>query len=338
MCLAGFCTKYTSFLLPTFSQSNRKLSEAEKVPFNKRALELREKHKADHPDYKYTPRRRNNNKSEGISTASSTPPSRSDKPPRRPKSSAPKRPIASKTNAVAHSSPSPTAYHTNGAHQNSFEMSSIADNNFYEQTASAYGLQMNRLNCIKTDPYNVTSYNVNIFDQSTIQRHSPCSTASSNLSCTTLTPPATPHSTAVLGASSPNKSCMIREREPNTFNTMNSAIRAPSEAFYRKYNSDACTYQPLTSYTGYPTVGSHCNNEADLEQAYSNPTIPEAYNTFGNDFFNDDIPSGIQTFHDLSQTMTGPHTDKKFACEIMDEERMPMHFVHLNDSYSYQMN
>lgn len=304
------------------AEPNRKLSETEKAPFNKRALELREKHKADHPDYKYTPRRRNNvnGKGETISTSAASP-SRSDKPARRPKSSAMKRPSAGKANTASNSSASSTAYGANPQHQNAFEISSIVDNDFYEQTANAYGLQINRLNGIKTDPYEISAYNINIFDQNNVQRHSPCSTASSNLSCTTLTPPATPHNTAILGSSSPGKGFMNREREPNA---LNSAIRPQPDHFYGKYQTDMYAYQQLPSYSSYPSTVNHGNNPSDLDQAYSNQPIQETYNHFGatNEYFGDDLAAGVHSYHDLNQAMTDPHLEKKYMCDMGEDERL----------------
>lgn len=296
----------------------RKLSESEKAPFNKRALELREKHKADHPDYKYTPRRRNN-KNEPIEPP---PSNRTTKGGRRTKANNTKRANANRV-PVSTVTPAPSVPYSANAEaiENIIDAMSASNHEINQAPFTAYGHLENRLNGIKMDSYESTSYAaLKIFEQNNLQRHSPCST-SSNFSCNTLTPPATPQNSIGLRSASPAKGIFPRD----TNNT---------HMYSGKYNNDTYLYQSNTSYSNYPSVFAPTATNSESDQLLANDQFNSYQPT--QDYFVADVNSGMQTYQELNQVQSACIEDKKFMYEADDDNRFTsMNFLPFTDSYNY---
>lgn len=341
------------------------MSETEKAPFNKRAHELREKHKNDHPDYKYTPRRRSNKleaaaAARAATTVAAAATVRPEKPPRRTKATTKRATSAKASGAISNSSESPNSCSfANGdllPRNAMFEQVSGVD---YATTAhhsmnGNYGHATNRHHsAFKMDRYEAEAYAVHHFESNNGERQqSPCSTASSNLSCATLTPPATPHNTAILGSSSPSKNLSSREqREPNysayVAPTMmaNNQRQAIDSFAVNKYASQDCygNYSQLSSHSQLSIFGGHADIAlSDQMQPFShNQQINESYGNFTAvpEFYGDDLNGGGMQYHDLNANGSiCPPDEKKFNPELSGGGRM-MNGAFAYDGYaSYQMN
>lgn len=340
------------------------MSEIEKAPFNKRAHELREKHKNDHPDYKYTPRRRSNKieaaaAARAASTVAAAATVRSEKLPRRTKVTT-KRPTPAKVIGInSNSSESPNSCNftnTDLLPRNAmYESVSGVD---YATTAqhSINGIYVghtgaNRHNTFKMDTYDGDGYvGIHQFDNNIGQRQeSPCSTASSNLSCTTLTPPATPHNTAILGSSSPTKNHLSREqREQNyspyvtpNMSAANHQRQTSIDQFANKFASnDYFGNYPMQS--THSTFGTHATDIAlssdQLQSFAHNHQMNETYNNY----YCDEIPANVMpSYHDFNAaTNICPTDEKKFIPELNGGVRHTNDTFSLyNDAYpSYQMH
>lgn len=349
--------------------NRRKLSETEKAPFNKRAHELREKHKNDHPDYKYTPRRRSNKieaaaAARAASTVAAAATVRPEKPPRRTKVTAKRGATSVKSSGtISNSSESPNSCsfpNTDLLPRNPlFDSMSCDDygtahhpmNGIYGHTANR-----NNNNTFKIDSYEADAYaSVHQFDNNNGQRQqSPRSTASSNLSCATLTPPATPHNTVVLGSSSPTKNHLPREqREPiysayTASNMVANNQRPMMDSFVDSKYSPHEHYFNCLQPSPHSVFGTHVDATlTDQMQPFAHHSqLNEAYNTY-NVYYNDDMTgSGMQTYHHSLNVADDicASDEKKFNPELnggMGGARLTNGntFYGNNDAYAaYQMN
>lgn len=344
---------------------HRKLSETEKAPFNKRAHELREKHKNDHPDYKYTPRRRSNKMeaaaaARAASTVAAAANIRPEKPPRRPKATTKRVTTAKASGTISNSSESPNSCSYANADQlprnTMFESVSGVDfaTTSHHSMNGIYGHAANRHHsAFKMDRYDTDAYATHHFESNNGERQqSPCSTASSNLSCATLTPPATPHNTAILGSSSPSKNHSSREQREQNYtaymapNMMVNNQRQVIDSFgVNKYESQDCygNYSQLSSHSQLSVFGGHADVAlSDPMQTFPhNQQINESYSNFTAvpEFYSDDINGAGMQYHDLNATGNiCPPDEKKFIPELSGSGRL-MNGAFAYDGYaSYPMN
>lgn len=333
-----------AFFFSRHKQQNRKLSETEKAPFNKRAHELREKHKNDHPDYKYTPRRRSNKMeaaaaARAASTVVAASTVRPEKVPRRTKVTSKRATSAKASGATSNSSESPNSC--------SFSNTDLLPRAAMYDTLTSddyttphypmnviYGQTGNRHNVYKIDQYEADAYAAaHPFENNNGQRQqSPCSTASSNLSCTTLTPPATPHNGVILGPSSPSKNHLAREQREQTYAAYvspNMVVAAASAANNQRQIMDQFVDNKYSSHDYYgnfmqpsnhSVFGAHTDvplNDPMQSFAHNQP-LNESYNNYNNLYYNDEMTgSGMQAYHNMNAaTDICPPDEKKFIPEL----------------------
>lgn len=308
--------------------THRKLSETEKAPFNKRAHELREKHKNDHPDYKYTPRRRSNKMeaaaaARAAATIAAAATVRPEKAPRRTKVTS-KRTTSGKSNgSMSNSSESPTGC--------SFANGDLLPRNamFDAMPCDGYTTPNHLMNAIYSRPpngYKMDSYETDAYpgahqfeNNNGHRQQSPCSTASSNLSCTTLTPPATPHNASILGSASPSKNHFPRDQNysaayasPNVLpNNQRQPVDVYFEHKFQQHDYASNFIQPVT----HSVLGEHVDAAAlnDPMQSYAhNAQLNEAYNF--NAYYGDDMTGmEVQAYHNMNSNVDiCPAVEKKF--------------------------
>lgn len=319
----------------------RKLSETEKAPFNKRAHELREKHKNDHPDYKYTPRRRSNKieaaaAARAASTVAAASTVRPEKPPRRTKTTTKRAPPAKVSSANSNSSESPNScsFASNDLlpHSAIFEQVPGIDYaaSHHSMNSGVYGPHNgNRhTSTFKMDRYDADAYAVHQFENGQRQE-SPCSNASSNLSCT-LTPPATPHNTAILGSSSPSKNLLSRDQREQNYSpyvapnmVTNNNQRPAMDQFANKYAShDYCpNFSQPTTHSIFSAHTDVSLTEQMQPFAHQHQFSDNSYNNFSQGvetFFGDEMNgTGMPSYHNLSAGGENcPMDEKKFNPEI----------------------
>lgn len=348
-----------------FGIKHRKLSETEKAPFNKRAHELREKHKNDHPDYKYTPRRRSNKMeaaaaARAASTVAAAATVRPEKPPRRTKATTKRATGVKVSGTISNSSESPNScsYANADLMSRNTMFESVSGVDFattpHHSMNGIYGHASNRhQSAFKIDRYDADAYAAHHFENHNGERQqSPCSTASSNLSCATLTPPATPQNTSILGSSSPTKNRSSRDHREQNYsayvapNMMGNNQRQVIDSFaVNKYATQDCygNYSQLSAHSQLSIFGGHADVALNdpMQTFPHNQQINESYNNFTTvpEFYSDDINGGIMQYHDLNATGNiCPPDEKKFNPELNGGGRL-INGAFPYDGYpSYPMN
>lgn len=287
------------------------------------------------------------------STASSTAAAipRVDKPVRRIKVTT-KRASTAKTSVVSNSSDSPNScsFSNNDLlprNNQMYESVSMVDYaSAHHPMTSIYGHTANRHNIFKIDPYEALAFENN---NNNGQRQSPCSTASSNLSCATLTPPATPQNTAILGSSSPNKNPLSREPNYASYVASNMVVnnnqRQATDPFVNKFSQQEyySQYSQMPSHSNFATHADVALNDPLQSFAHTQP-LNDGYNNYMQaEYYSDDMStSGMQSYHDLNAAVDiCPTNEKKFIPELMNGGGRLANgtFLPYNDAYApYQMN